>query len=370
MRPVISSQLQQLSHSSLFTTDGLLYLLIHSRSDKVTITDTYHYDDVDDKFEREPFIVRVSSASTDFAMVAIHVKPSDAVQEIDTLLDVYDDTVTRWNLEDVIILGDFNAGCDYVTSWDNIRLRTDNRFTWLISDRADTTVSRLNCPYDRIVVAGATMLQSVWPGSSDVFYFDQAYGLSYDQTNDVSDHYPVELKILPKLSEIERSISIQSSFGVSDSSHSVNTSDVLDFTSKSSVYGFEHVRFTQGDATVVVVWKRSEVGRQGIITIVNELHQNFDSLVSELQKNVVLENIENSFNDVISDSVSGLTSDVWYAQIVCTLDDVNRCIVYVINSPFYGASGWSVAANNGIGTLVTNTILLVASFVYIIFADY
>ncbi|XP_070537125.1 deoxyribonuclease-1-like [Ptychodera flava] len=174
------------------------------RHGKVSVVDSYHYDDgypddgASDTFEREPFIVRFSSPTTvveDFAIAAIHVKPDDAVAENDALADVYDDIVSRWNLRDVLIAGDLNADCNYVGKgdWSDIRLRTQSRFTWLIGDNADTTVSSTNCAYDRLVVAGPSLPRTVRSGQSQVFYFDTYYGLSYELAYDVSDHYPVEL---------------------------------------------------------------------------------------------------------------------------------------------------------------------------------
>ena len=93
-------------------------------------------------------------------MAAIHTSPSEAVSEIDRLVDVYDDIVRRWNLDDVIILGDFNAGCSYVSksAWERIRLATDRRFYWLFSDHVDTTVTKSDCPYDRY---GSSLFQAL-----------------------------------------------------------------------------------------------------------------------------------------------------------------------------------------------------------------
>lgn len=50
-----------------------------------------------------------------------------------------------------MLMGDFNAGCSYVTSsqWSSIRLRTSPAFQWLIPDTADTTVTSTHCAYDR-----------------------------------------------------------------------------------------------------------------------------------------------------------------------------------------------------------------------------
>ena len=82
--------------------------------------------------------------------IAIHTKP-DATSEINKLLNVYDDAVKRWKIENVVIMGDLNAACNYVrdTDWGNISLANDKRFWWLIDDCEDTTVKGSKCAYDR-----------------------------------------------------------------------------------------------------------------------------------------------------------------------------------------------------------------------------
>ena len=89
----------------------------------------------------------------EFVLAAIHTQPSNAPSEIDHLVDVYDDIVKRFGIKDVMILGDFNAGCSYVTKseWKEIRLATDHRFYWLFTNDEDTTVSKSDCPYDRYI---------------------------------------------------------------------------------------------------------------------------------------------------------------------------------------------------------------------------
>ena len=45
-----------------------------------------------------------------------------------------------------------NAACSYVgeDDWENIRLRTDSRFVWLIADDVNTrTATDYVCAYDR-----------------------------------------------------------------------------------------------------------------------------------------------------------------------------------------------------------------------------
>nr|XP_036870308.1 deoxyribonuclease-1 isoform X4 [Manis javanica] len=163
------------------------------RPHQVSVPDSYQYDDGcepcgNDTFSREPAVIRVHSPLT---------APSDAVAEIDALYDVYLDVQQRWGLEDIMLMGDFNAGCSYVSpsSWPSIRLRTSPAFQWLIPDTADTTVTSTHCAYDRIVVAGTLLQRAVVPGSAAPFDFQAAFGLSNETAQAVSDHYPVEVRL-------------------------------------------------------------------------------------------------------------------------------------------------------------------------------
>ncbi|XP_056307076.1 deoxyribonuclease-1 [Danio aesculapii] len=179
------------------------YLFVY-RSESVSVINSFHYDDGcepcgTDTFNREPFVVMFSSktAVRDFALIPQHTSPEVAVQEIDALHDVVLDTRQRLNTNNIMLLGDFNAGCRYVSNsaLSNIRLRTDQSYTWLIPDSADTTITHTNCPYDRIV-ATPDIMKGVSPGSAQVFDFMEAHGLSQDWALAVSDHFPVEVKLM------------------------------------------------------------------------------------------------------------------------------------------------------------------------------
>ncbi|XP_071479327.1 deoxyribonuclease-1-like [Diadema antillarum] len=169
------------------------------KTDNMTVVDSFEYPDDGDKFEREPFVVLFDAPSTavgQFAAMALHAKPDDAVAEIDLTTDVYDYTVSQWGINDVVIMGDLNADCDYVRDedWTNIRLRSESRFEWVIPDDADTTVSgNTDCAYDRFVLAGTQLCNSY--SQPAVFKFDDFYNLDYYAAKDVSDHYPVELNL-------------------------------------------------------------------------------------------------------------------------------------------------------------------------------
>ncbi|XP_016403376.1 deoxyribonuclease-1-like, partial [Sinocyclocheilus rhinocerous] len=133
----------------------------------------------------------------EFALIPQHTSPEVAVREIDALHDVVLNARQRLNTNNILLLGDFNAGCSYVSNsdWSKIRLRTDQSYTWLIPDSADTTVTHTNCPYDRTVVT-SDMMKGVSAGSAQVFDFIEAQGLSQSWALAVSDHFPVEVKLL------------------------------------------------------------------------------------------------------------------------------------------------------------------------------
>nr|XP_005899055.1 PREDICTED: deoxyribonuclease gamma isoform X2 [Bos mutus] len=171
----------------------------------VSVKQSYLYHDYQagdaDVFSREPFVVWFQSPYTavkDFVIVPLHTTPETSVREIDELANVYTDVKRRWNAENFIFMGDFNAGCSYVPkkAWKDIRLRTDPKFVWLIGDQEDTTVKKsTNCAYDRIVLRGQNIVNSVVPQSNLVFDFQKAYRLSESKALDVSDHFPVEFKL-------------------------------------------------------------------------------------------------------------------------------------------------------------------------------
>ncbi|NWI62970.1 DNSL2 protein, partial [Todus mexicanus] len=176
-----------------------MYLFIY-RTDVVSVVDTYQYDDPQDVFSREPFILRVSAPSTkvkEFVLVPLHSAPHDAVAEIDALYDVYLDIVNKWGTDNIMFLGDFNADCNYVqrSDWSTIRLRTSDIFKWLLPDDADTTVGKSDCAYDRIVVCGAKLKRSIVPNSAAVYNFQHAFRMEQEEALAVSDHYPVEVKL-------------------------------------------------------------------------------------------------------------------------------------------------------------------------------
>uniref|UniRef100_A0A4W6DQY1 Deoxyribonuclease I n=1 Tax=Lates calcarifer TaxID=8187 RepID=A0A4W6DQY1_LATCA len=172
------------------------YLFLY-RENTVSVVKSYTYDDGcepcgTDTFIREPFV--------NFALIPQHTSPSSAVKEVDALYDVVADVRNRWNTNDIVLLGDFNAGCNYVTGseWQQIRLFTDKSFHWLIPNDADTTVSHTNCPYDRYKQTHtSTWMHTQTLTLNHISYsaFGMLFSLSFSGIG-VSDHFPVEVKLI------------------------------------------------------------------------------------------------------------------------------------------------------------------------------
>lgn len=174
------------------------YVYIY-RSDKTQVLTSYQYNDTDDVFAREPFVAQFTLPSKilpNVVLVPLHTTPKDVEKELNALYDVFLDVSQRWQNEDVILLGDFNADCASLAKkrLNSLLLRTKAGFHWVISDGEDTTVrASTNCTYDRIVMHGhgcQTLLRAAAP-----FNFPRSFQLTEEEALRISDHYPVEVEL-------------------------------------------------------------------------------------------------------------------------------------------------------------------------------
>ncbi|XP_029096089.1 deoxyribonuclease-1-like 1 [Monodon monoceros] len=174
------------------------YVYIY-RSHKAQVLDSYVYDDQNDLFAREPFVCRFSLPSKvlpSLVLVPLHTTPKAVETELNALYHVFLDASQRWQSEDVILLGDFNADCASLTKkrLDDLVLRTQAGFHWAIPDGVDTTVrASTHCTYDRIVLHGQH-LQNMLRGAA-AFDFPRSFGLTEEEALNISDHYPVEVEL-------------------------------------------------------------------------------------------------------------------------------------------------------------------------------
>lgn len=93
------------------------------------------------------------TAIPDVVLIGIHVKPSDARAELDGLMKVYEEAVNEFLTFNILLLGDMNADCSYISNsvYDQLNFTTDNRFVWLVDKLQDTTVADTHCAYDRYI---------------------------------------------------------------------------------------------------------------------------------------------------------------------------------------------------------------------------
>ena len=126
-------------------------------------------------FERPPFVARINSLTVsglpDFILIGVHIRPDSAEAELNNLVGVYEDMNAYFGIDKALLLGDFNAGCRYLskTAFNRLNLTSDDRFTWLIDD--DTTVAKSSCAYDRQVPPDLMLciFYSDWPAIAPFF---------------------------------------------------------------------------------------------------------------------------------------------------------------------------------------------------------
>lgn len=187
------------------------YAFLYRPGSGIDVEADYVYDDgkesetpeqpVLDTFEREPYVILFRSSTTKlrrFAFAGLHISPSEAVKELQTLGDVFDDIKARLRVKEVMVMGDLNADCSYVPKyqWKNIPVRNEPGYTWWINDDVDTTSGDSDCAYDRFISVGDEFHTSIANESVGVYDFTRALGINITLAAEVSDHYPIEYVLL------------------------------------------------------------------------------------------------------------------------------------------------------------------------------
>ena len=151
------------------------------------------YQDLQDDFEREPYIgIWENPFGYRFATIGLHARPSDVYRELASLPRVLSYVRNQWDLDDIMIMGDLNADCNYYNPERNGFTMIDPEVWVWIENEADTTVTPTNCAYDRFLTVGDLKHYVV---ETEVFDFQKAYRLSTATAKQVSDHYPIEISL-------------------------------------------------------------------------------------------------------------------------------------------------------------------------------
>ncbi|KAL3974603.1 olfactory receptor [Sarotherodon galilaeus] len=148
------------------------------RDDVVDLIDCYQYDDdqVDDvdAFTREPYILYFKPHNTvlrDIMLIPVRTAPNDSKKELDELYDVFLVVKEKWKTDER----------------EEIRIRSDKNFHWLIGDNVDTMAKTSDHhAYDRIVVYGEDMLAAIVPNSAKPFNFHKEFQMTEEMVELVS----------------------------------------------------------------------------------------------------------------------------------------------------------------------------------------
>lgn len=164
------------------------YLFVFDRNKIIPIETRLAYDDKDKcicdpkntgRMARQPFIGHFRHHSFDFKLMTAHTAPNRNISELEALAYFLEQELKE-DEKDICILGDLNADCDYLkTDYIDIGLR-GSQFFWIIPNYADTTASKTDCAYDRMILT-----------KSMNKHFTGKWGVVIDTPEDVSDHYLV-----------------------------------------------------------------------------------------------------------------------------------------------------------------------------------
>ena len=173
------------------TTSKEQYAYLYNTQTIEPLNPSTTYPEQTDSFHREPYIApfKAINGNFDFVLITIHADPDEATEEINALAEVVSYAKQAYQGEgDIIILGDLNADCSYFDEEGPATIGSPD-YHWLIDNSLDTTTKSTVCTYDRIIITPETIED--YTGNSNVFRYDTEYGLTYDGTIEVSDHYPV-----------------------------------------------------------------------------------------------------------------------------------------------------------------------------------
>lgn len=165
------------------------YVLYYIPS-RVQLTFADVVEDPQDQFERPPLLAKMRAGNFDFTLVAIHIKPDDAEDELQALAQVADALLAEDPDEkDVIVLGDLNADGSYFNE-DRIETVFLPDTYHVVIDNSMITTTRSENTYDRIILAEGAFDHEFIAGSAAPFLFDFLVA-DAELIPKVSDHYPV-----------------------------------------------------------------------------------------------------------------------------------------------------------------------------------
>jgi hypothetical protein len=135
-----------------------------------------HYEDKECLFIRPPYGVRIHYEGQTLVILVFHSHPGSK-EELIGLEKVF----AYFGNENVLMLGDLNTGCHYITFQELERYPIGSNYTWVLGKNDFTNLEK-SCPYDRIV---STQDPSFRVKSAQVLK-------QYREAERIgSDHYPI-----------------------------------------------------------------------------------------------------------------------------------------------------------------------------------
>ena len=212
----------------------------------------------------------------------------NAFEEINQLANVHDWVEEKLETSNIMIAGDLNAGGTFVkqSDWRNCKLRRADsggqlRYRWLIADHVDTTATNTLAAYDRLIVCGDAMSQSVVPDSAGVFRFDEEFELDERTALKVSDHFPVYCHLRPSVHPtILKNIQTRLSLIVVD-----KRLPNLDFNELISSFKVPKLKVTglyskEGELNLVEVTSRKLKNLAEVTSVLTKLRETYPQLIS------------------------------------------------------------------------------------------
>ncbi|TPP56608.1 putative deoxyribonuclease I (DNase I) [Fasciola gigantica] len=185
---------ERLGRTSSKEQYGVIYL-----PKKFTLSNLRTYPNHRSEFERPPMQVHVKPKAPgipNFELLIVHLDPQKVFEEMEALYEVAQEVVTKIN-DNLLILGDMNAGCSYLSKSKKktLKFTQDTSYTWLVNDNLDTTVGKTDCAYDRLIVHGEKLRKTLVRNSVKAYRYPEAMHLDQKTALEVSDHYPVEIEM-------------------------------------------------------------------------------------------------------------------------------------------------------------------------------
>jgi hypothetical protein len=100
--------------------------------------------------KRQPHLGDFKSGQFSFGLLNAHIAPREAAEEL-SVMPQYIERARQMGVSDVILTGDLNADCNYLSTEERRELELYEDYLWLFP-QVDTTLSEAKCNYDQIII--------------------------------------------------------------------------------------------------------------------------------------------------------------------------------------------------------------------------